>query len=81
MEQRPAPADDLNQCYAIGSKTYLKHRAKDTIDSKAIRKRYQLNHATFLSFEGYLNSACTLLASGLRREHALDGTDLDPRLA
>ena len=34
---------------------------------KAIRKRYQLNHTTFLSFEGYLNSACTLLASGLRR--------------
>jgi hypothetical protein len=33
MEQRAAPADDLNNCYAIGGKTYLKHKAKDTVDA------------------------------------------------
>lgn len=33
MEQRVAPADDLNNCYAIGGKTYVKHEAKDTVDA------------------------------------------------
>lgn len=33
MQQRLAPADDLNNCYAIGGKTYVKHRAKDTVDA------------------------------------------------
>ena len=33
MELRPCPADDLNACYAIGGKTYVKNQAKDTIDA------------------------------------------------
>ncbi len=33
LEQRPAPADDLNACYMIGGKTYQKHAAKDTVDA------------------------------------------------
>lgn len=33
MEQRPAPADDLNKCYLIGGKRYLKHRAQDTVNA------------------------------------------------
>jgi len=33
MQQRDAPADDLNNCYAIGGKTYEKHKAKDTVDA------------------------------------------------
>lgn len=32
MEQRVAPANDLSNCYAIAGKTYLKHKAKDTVD-------------------------------------------------
>jgi hypothetical protein len=31
MEQRAAPAHDLDNCYAIGGKTYLKNKAKDTV--------------------------------------------------
>ena len=33
MEQRLCPADDLNACYAIGGKTYVKHQAKITVDA------------------------------------------------
>jgi hypothetical protein len=33
MEQRLAPADDLNNCYAIAGKTYQKHLAQDTVDA------------------------------------------------
>jgi hypothetical protein len=33
MEQRLYPADDLNACYAIGGKAYLKHNAQITINS------------------------------------------------
>jgi hypothetical protein len=33
MEQRAAPSDDLNNCYAIGGKSYLKHNAKDTVNA------------------------------------------------
>jgi hypothetical protein len=34
---------------------------------KAIRKRITGNHAGSLSFEGYVNAACLVVASGLRR--------------
>jgi hypothetical protein len=33
MEQRPEPAKDLNDCYAIGGKTYTKRRARATVAS------------------------------------------------
>ena len=33
MEQRAVPANDLSNCYAIGGKSYLKHKAKDTVDA------------------------------------------------
>lgn len=33
IERRDAPADDLNNCYAIGGKTYLKHKANDTVQA------------------------------------------------
>ena len=33
MQQRTFPSDDLNNCYAIGGKSYLKHNAKDTVDA------------------------------------------------
>jgi hypothetical protein len=33
MEQRAFPSDDLNNCYVIGGKSYLKHNAKDTVDA------------------------------------------------
>jgi len=33
MQMRLKPADDLNNCYAIGGKTYEKHQAKATVDS------------------------------------------------
>lgn len=33
MEQRTFPSDDLNQCYAIGGRSYLKHNARDTVDA------------------------------------------------
>jgi hypothetical protein len=33
MEQRSAPADDLNNCYQIGGKGYVKHNAQDTVDA------------------------------------------------
>lgn len=33
MEQRLAPAEDLNNCYRIGGKTYAKHQAQLTVDA------------------------------------------------
>lgn len=33
MEQRPFPSDDLNSCYAIGGKTYVKQQANVTVDA------------------------------------------------
>jgi hypothetical protein len=33
MEQRLTPAVDLNACYAIGGKAYLKYQAKVTVDA------------------------------------------------
>lgn len=33
MQQRLAPADDLNNCYAIGGKTYVKRGAKNTVNA------------------------------------------------
>lgn len=33
MGQRPYPSDDLNSCYAIGSKVYVKRQAKVTVDA------------------------------------------------
>ncbi len=33
MEQRPCPSDDLNNCYAIGGKAYMKRQAKVTVDA------------------------------------------------
>ncbi len=33
LEQRAAPADDLNNCYGIGGRTYQKHLAQDTVDA------------------------------------------------
>ena len=33
MAQRLCPADDLNACYAIGGKAYVKHQAKVTVDA------------------------------------------------
>ena len=33
MEQRLCPADDLNACYALGGKAYVKHHAKITVDA------------------------------------------------
>lgn len=33
MEQRLCPADDLNACYAIGGKAYMKNQAKVTVDA------------------------------------------------
>jgi hypothetical protein len=33
MEQRTFPSNDLNNCYSIGGKSYLKHNAKDTVDA------------------------------------------------
>jgi Domain of unknown function (DUF4276) len=33
MERRAAPAEDLDQCYRIGGKTYGKARAHETIDA------------------------------------------------
>lgn len=36
MEQRLCPADDLNACYAIGGKAYVKHQAEITITVNAL---------------------------------------------
>lgn len=33
LEQRPCPSDDLNACYAIGGKTYMKRHVKVTVDA------------------------------------------------
>jgi len=33
MEQRPTPAEDLNNCYLIGGKIYNKQQPHDTIDA------------------------------------------------
>jgi hypothetical protein len=33
MEHRLEPADDLNNCYQIGGKQYVKHKAQDTINA------------------------------------------------
>lgn len=33
LEQRCAPAEDLKNCYAIGGRTYVKHRAQETVDA------------------------------------------------
>ena len=33
LEQRPSPANDLNDCYAIGGKTYQKGQAQITVDA------------------------------------------------
>ena len=33
MQQRLAPANDLNDCYSIGSKAYIKNQAKLTVDA------------------------------------------------
>ena len=32
LEKRLAPADDLNDCYAIGGRAYVKQRAQDTVN-------------------------------------------------
>jgi hypothetical protein len=33
MQQRPTPADDLHNCYLLGSKSYEKKNAKDTVEA------------------------------------------------
>ncbi|MGC1378181.1 MAG: hypothetical protein WA821_18265 [Anaerolineales bacterium] len=33
MEQRVFPAKDLDDCYKLGGKSYVKHQAKDTVDA------------------------------------------------
>lgn len=33
MEQRPTPAEDLNNCYLIGGKTYNKQQSGDTVNA------------------------------------------------
>jgi hypothetical protein len=40
MEARLAPAEDLNNCYLIGGKAYLKHLARDTVNVLDIAKMY-----------------------------------------
>jgi hypothetical protein len=40
MEARLAPAEDLNNCYAIGGKVYLKHQARDTVNVLDYAKMY-----------------------------------------
>lgn len=33
MEQRPTPAKDLRDCYALAGKSYAKHRSQETVDA------------------------------------------------
>jgi hypothetical protein len=40
MEQRNTPADDLNDCYAIGGKQYVKGAAEDTVKALAFERVY-----------------------------------------
>jgi len=61
MEQRPTPTEDLNKCYAIGSKTYQKRNAQDTIDALDyalvycdLRNRFRYLDRLIASLSGFL---------------------------
>jgi len=40
MQTRPAPADDLGRCYALGGKVYQKHFARQTVDALSYEDIY-----------------------------------------
>ncbi len=63
MEQRLTPADDLNNCYAIGGKTYQKHRAQDTVDALEYAEIYLSLQSRFRYLKMLINSIETFLAS------------------
>jgi hypothetical protein len=62
MEQRLAPADDLNKCYAIGGKNYVKHRAQDTVDALDYALIYVRLREKFRYVERLMGALETFLA-------------------
>lgn len=56
MEERLAPAEDLNNCYAIGGKTYMKHLAQDTVNALDIVRMYVEFRSKCKYFERLVNS-------------------------
>jgi len=57
MEQRPHPAKDLNACYAIGGKAYIKHQAKVTVDALD----YALIYTKLSTKINYLNRLISII--------------------
>ncbi len=47
MQQRLTPSDDLNDCYAIGGKTYLKGKKQITLEALDFARIYLELHAKF----------------------------------
>jgi hypothetical protein len=61
MEQRLTPADDMNDCYAIGGKAYVKANAQATVDALEYSEIYILHVDKFL----YLKKLCQSIESFL----------------
>jgi hypothetical protein len=59
MAQRLCPADDLNACYAIGRKAYVKHQAKIKITVDALD--YALIYTELRSKIDYLDRLITVI--------------------
>lgn len=62
MEQRSNPADDLNDCYAIGGEQYDKQKIENTINKLDFTIMYEQFGTKFKYFDRLLNSINTFLS-------------------
>lgn len=62
LEQRPEPTVDLNNCYAIGGKSYEKYRVQDTIDALDFLQFYMELNGRFKYIDRLVCSIDSFLA-------------------
>jgi hypothetical protein len=62
MQLRPAPAEDLNNCYALAGKSYMKANAKTTMDALD----YVHIYAGLVDKFPYLKTFCAIIETFLR---------------
>lgn len=62
LEQRLAPAEDLNRCYALGGKVYQKGLAKETVDALDYARIYLELGKKFRYLDRLMQSISTFLA-------------------
>lgn len=62
MELRPYPANDLNNCYAIGGKTYKKQNVEGTVDKLDFTQMYLHFGSKFRHFNRLLNTINTFFS-------------------